>query len=285
MEVRKMLSQEKIDLIRKLYLEGKTKTEITKITGSGNTTIKKYVQDIDEERKNEMIGQTFGQLTVLSLAPKRKDLANRCLRYICQCSCGNIIEVNGNSLRTGHTTSCGCSRQGANIKDLTGQRFGLLTVQDLAYINDDRRAVWNCRCDCGNITQVSSHGLLGGHNISCGCLHRSIGEIKIEKILSEMNLNYCNQYRINDCKYKKTLPFDFAIFDNNNQLVALIEYQGDIHFKITGGWNTEEELQARQSRDEAKRQYCKKHNIKLIEIPYTDYDILNEKYLRKAIYD
>lgn len=285
MEVRKMLSQEKIDLIRKLYREGKTKTEITKITGSGNTTIKKYVKDIDEERRNEMIGKTFGQLTVLSIAPKRKDLASRCLRYICQCNCGNIIEVNGNSLRTGHTTSCGCSRQGANIKDLIGQRFGLLTVQDLACVDDDRRAIWNCKCDCGNITQVSSHSLLGGNTVSCGCLHRSTGEIRLEEILSQMNINYCSQYRIKDCKYKKSLPFDFAIFNDDNQLLALIEYQGDIHFKTTGGWNTEEELQARQSRDEAKRQYCKEHNIKLIEIPYTDYNILNENYLRKVIYD
>lgn len=285
MEVRKMLSQEKIDLIRKLYREGKTKTEITKITGSGNTTIKKYVKDIDEERRNEMIGKTFGQLTVLSIAPKRKDLASRCLRYVCQCNCGNIIEVNGNSLRTGHTTSCGCSRQGANIKDLTGQRFGLLTIQDLAYIDDDRRAIWNCKCDCGNITQVSSHSLLGGNTVSCGCLHRSIGEIRLEKILSQMNINYCSQYRIKDCRYKKPLPFDFAVFNDDNQLLALIEYQGDIHFKSTGGWNTEEELQARQNRDEAKRQYCKEHNIKLVEIPYTDYDILNQDYLRKAIYD
>lgn len=285
MEVRKMLSQEKIDLIRKLYLEGKTKTEITKITGSSNTTIKKYVKDIDEERKNEMIGKTFGQLTVLAIAPKRKDLASRCLRYVCQCTCGNTIEVNGNSLRSGHTTSCGCSRRGVNVKDLTGQRFGLLTVINLAYTNNDRRAVWNCKCDCGNNTQVSSHELLSNSRISCGCIHRSAGEIRLEEILSQMNINYCNQYRIKDCKYKNPLPFDFAIFNNNNQLLALIEYQGDIHFKVTGGWNTEAELQARQSRDEAKRQYCKEHNIKLIEIPYTDYDILNQDYLRKAIYD
>ena len=161
-----MLSQEKIDLIRKLYLEGKTKTEITQITGSGNTTIKKYVKDIDEERKNKMIGQTFGQLTVLSFAPKREELASRCLRYTCQCSCGNIIEVNGNSLRTGHTTSCGCSRRGTSIKDLIGQKFGYLTVQDFAYTNKEHRAVWNCRCECGNIIQVSSHELLSNAVIS-----------------------------------------------------------------------------------------------------------------------
>lgn len=280
-----MLSQEKIDLIRKLYLEGKTKTEITKITGSSNTTIKKYVKDIDEARRNEMIGKKFGKLTVLSIAPKREDLTNRCIRYQCQCECGNIIEVNGNSLRTGHTTSCGCSRRGVNIKDLVGQRFGMLTVKQLAYIDAERRAVWKCQCDCGNIVDVSSHGLLSKSNTSCGCARRSSGEVKTENILSQMNCNYCTQYRITDCKLKQTLPFDFAVFDNNNQLLALIEYQGDIHFKVTGGWNTEERLQEQQKRDEIKRTYCNQHNIKLIEIPYTDYDILDIDYLRKAIYD
>lgn len=280
-----MLSQEKIDLIRALYLEGKTKTEITKITGSGNTTIKKYVKDIDEARKNEMIGKKFGKLTVLSIAPKREDLASRCIRYQCQCECGNIIEVNGNSLRTGHTTSCGCSRQGANIKDLTKQRFGMLTVKQLAYIDAERRAVWECQCDCGNIVYISSHGLLSKSNTSCGCARRSSGEVKTESILSQMNCNYCTQYRITDCKLQQTLPFDFAVFDDNNQLLALVEYQGDIHFKVTGGWNTEERLQEQQKRDEIKRTYCKQHNIKLIEIPYTDYDILDIDYLRKAIYD
>lgn len=285
MEVRKMLSQEKIDLIRKLYLEGKTKTEITKITGSGNSTINKYIKDIDKSLKDDMVGKKFGRLTVLSIAPKRKDLASRCIRYTCQCECGNIIEVNGNSLRSGHTTSCGCSRKGVNIKDLTGQRFGLLTVQNLACVDDERRAIWNCICDCGNTTQVSSHGLLGGTNISCGCARKSMGEQKIEQTLLEMKINYCTQYRIADCKYQKTLPFDFAIFNQNNTLKCLIEYQGDIHFKSTGGWNTEEELQSRQKRDEIKRQYCKQNNIKLVEIPYTDYDILDINYLRKVIYD
>ena len=280
-----MLSQEKINLIRKLYLEGKTKTEITKITGSGNTTIKKYVQDIDEERKNKIIGQTFGQLTVLAPAPKREELASRCLRYVCKCSCGNIIEVNGNSLRTGHTTSCGCSRRAVNVKDLTGQKFGWLTVKSLAYINNEHRAVWNCICDCGNEIQVTSHGLLGGHNISCGCANQSLGEKRIEELLMEMHINYAFQYRLQDCKYKKILPFDFAIFNQRNELLCLIEYQGDIHYKSTGGWNTEEALLNRQKRDKIKKEYCESNNIKLIIIPYTDYNLIDENYLRKVIYD
>lgn len=285
MEVRKMLSQEKIDLIRKLYASGMSKTDISKQIPCSIPTITKYTEKTIKSKNDEMIGQKFGRLTVISLAPQNKTLKSRCLRYTCQCDCGKIIEANGNSLRTGHTTSCGCSRQGANIKDLTGQRFGMLTVKRLIDINAERRAIWECQCDCGNIVEVSSHSLLSKSSTSCGCARRSSGEIKTESILSQMNCNYCTQYRIADCKIKQTLPFDFAVFDNNNQLLALIEYQGDIHFKATGGWNTEERLQEQQKRDKVKRDYCAQHHIKLIEIPYTDYDILNEDYLRKAIYD
>lgn len=280
-----MLSEEKINLIRTLYTQGLSKTKIHEQTGCSIVTITKYTQDIVVTANDNMIGKKFGKLTVLSQAEKDKSLKSRCKRYVCQCDCGNIITVNGNSLRTGHTTSCGCTRKGKNIKNLIGQRFGMLVVTDLAYIDKERRAVWNCKCDCGNNIQVSSHGLLSKHNTSCGCAQRSAGEIKVENLLSKMNFNYCTQYRIDNCKDKQTLPFDFAIFDNNKQLLALIEYQGEIHFKATGGWNTEEKLKECQRRDEIKRNYCNNHHIKLIEIPYTDYNILNEEYLRKVIYD
>lgn len=280
-----MLSQEKIDLIQQLYKSGMTKTEISKKIPCSVPTVTKYTEKTINSKTSEMIGKKFGKLTVLSLVPKDETLKSRCLRYKCQCECGKIIEVNGNSLRTGHTTSCGCSRRGANIKNLSNQRFGLLVVQDLAYVNNNRHAVWNCKCDCGNIVQVSSHELLSNHTTSCGCKRRSAGEIKIEELLKQMKLNYCTEYRIKNCKNKQVLPFDFAVFDNNNQLLALIEYQGDIHFKITNGWNTKERLQEQQKRDEIKRQYCKQNNIKLIEIPYVDYNILDINYLRKVIYD
>ena len=280
-----MLSQKKINLIQQLYKSGMTKTEISKKIPCSIPTVTKYTEKTINSKTDEMIGKKFGKLTVLSLISKDETLKSRCLRYKCQCECGKIVEVNGNSLRTGHTTSCGCSRRGANIKNLSNQRFGLLVVQDLAYVNNNRRAVWNCKCDCGNIVQVSSHELLSNHTISCGCKRRSAGEIKIEELLKQMKLNYCIEYRIENCKNKRTLPFDFAIFDDNNQLLVLIEYQGDIHFKTTSGWNTKERFQEQQKRDKIKRQYCKQNNIKLIEIPYVDYNILNINYLRKVIYD
>lgn len=279
-----MLSQEKINLIHQLYSEGKSKTEIVKITGCAASTIKKYVQDIDNNKVDDMIGKTFGKLIVLSRAPKDNNAANRCIRYFCKCKCGNIINVNGAALRSGHTTSCGCSRKGSTIKDLTNQKFGYLTAINYAYSNNNR-AIWNCICDCGNKIQVSSHELISGHTTSCGCRKRSNGEEKIENILIELKVNYATEYKIQDCKYKKVLPFDFAIFDKNNNLLCLIEYQGGQHFKSIDFWGGEERFLKQKERDEIKQKYCIQNNIKLIIISYLDYNILNKDYLEKVIYD
>ena len=62
-------------------------------------------------------------------------------------------------------------------RDLTGMRFGMLTVQCLA---DPRRKrggasvrMWHCACDCGKATVVASEALPSGATQSCGCLkHR-----------------------------------------------------------------------------------------------------------------
>ena len=52
--------------------------------------------------------------------------------------------------------------------DLTGQRFGKLTVISPAE-NVGSRTAWLCRCDCGNETVVTTARLRGGHRTSCGC--------------------------------------------------------------------------------------------------------------------
>jgi hypothetical protein len=66
------------------------------------------------------------------------------------------------------------------------------------------------------------------------------------------------------------LFYDFAIFNNNNQLLCLIEYNGKQHYKVTGGWNTEEALQITQNRDKQKRDWCEKLHIPLYVISYQD---------------
>lgn len=275
-----MISEDKIKLIQKLYIEGETKGNIAKIVGVSAPTVTRHLKGV--EKIDEMIGKKFGQLLVVKQAPKDPSLVSRCIRYECRCDCGEVLAVNGNSLRSGHTTSCGCSRKGVNIIDLTSQTFGLLKVIELVETNDERRAVWKCRCECGRETTATSHSLISGKQKSCGCLKESLGERKIAEILTNNNIQYAPQYRIKECKNIQTLPFDFAIFIDG-KLIGLIEYQGDIHYMSTGGWNTKQDLIQRQERDKLKRKFCETNQIPLLEIPYWDYEKIDIEYIKKGL--
>lgn len=55
------------------------------------------------------------------------------------------------------------------LKDLTGQRFGRLTVARSTDQRERRNVVYECSCDCGNACYISSRNLLSGHTTSCGC--------------------------------------------------------------------------------------------------------------------
>lgn len=58
------------------------------------------------------------------------------------------------------------------IIDLTGQRFGRLTVLDLDCMpHSKKHSYWICVCDCGNYTYAEASSLKNGAIRSCGCLH------------------------------------------------------------------------------------------------------------------
>jgi len=53
--------------------------------------------------------------------------------------------------------------------DLTGERFGRLSVVRHAGRNTSKRQVWECICDCGNVHTADSAALTTGNTVSCGC--------------------------------------------------------------------------------------------------------------------
>jgi len=59
-------------------------------------------------------------------------------------------------------------------KDITGQRFGRLTVK-LRLPNEKGRSSWYCTCDCGGIKIIDSKALVTGKTASCGCLRMGHG--------------------------------------------------------------------------------------------------------------
>ena len=57
-----------------------------------------------------------------------------------------------------------------NRKDIRGRRFGRLTALEETAARDRKQSViWRCRCDCGQIVDVSYDALVYGNTVSCGC--------------------------------------------------------------------------------------------------------------------
>ena len=115
-------------------------------------------------KARDLTDQKFGKLTVIKRFYPNK---NGHAVWECRCDCGQNINVRSGDLLSGRTRSCGCAR----AIDLTGQRFGKLTVLKRVYPNKHGSAVWESVCDCGKITNVRSDNLINGDTKSCGCLH------------------------------------------------------------------------------------------------------------------
>ena len=120
----------------------------------------------------DLTGKRFGKLKVISRGDD-KVLPNgsKVIRWLCECDCGNRLQVIGSNLRRGTSTSCGC--QVKHFKNLSGCVFNDLTVleRDVEYMDTQGRNVsaWRCRCVCGNIVTVPENSLVPGHTKSCGC--------------------------------------------------------------------------------------------------------------------
>ena len=229
--------------------------------------------------KNE-IGNTYGYLTVIERAENTKE--GRAM-WKCKCKCGNETIVLGKHLRSGNTKSCGCyQRERATqanmdrVGSLVGQKFGKLTVicenGFITHTSGKRSRIYYCECECGNIVPSAQHQYLAyGDLTSCGCI-RSKGEYQIEQLLKEHSIEYIREYSFSDLVDDLPLRFDFAIF-KNNQLLCLIEFQGEQHYNPSNGFYNETIIE----HDRMKREYCDKNNIKLFIVNYKrNYDIKYE---------
>ena len=216
--------------------------------------------------KHNITGKRFGRLVAIELTDERA--TNGGIRWKCICDCGNSVYPTMNNLKRKHTTSCGCAKEDF-IKsckiDIIGKKFGYLTVLNEEESQKGERRKVKCLCDCGNAHICSVTDLTTKHTMSCGCMCKSKGELYIEEILQELNIDYERQKRFKDCKNKKLLPFDFYIIKHN----ICIEYDGEQHYKPIDFWGGEARFLERQLNDKIKNDYCSKNNITLIQIPYT----------------
>lgn len=119
-------------------------------------------------RHSKIIGKRFGKLVVESFAGPNK---NGTSVYLCKCDCGQYAQVRVQSLTSGNTQSCGCSRKQEHFHDdLEGKKFGMVTVLEYSHQNEARQAMFKCKCDCGNEFVARGVSVKSGNTKSCGCL-------------------------------------------------------------------------------------------------------------------
>lgn len=225
----------------------------------------------------DLTNQNFGYWHVIERA--ENDPRGQA-QWKCICTaCGKEKVVKGGHLRGGRSTNCGCVRmkkmREAIIKNEEGKTYGYLKVMRRAKDDEKPRnnrfgVYWICNCTkCGreNIVVLGDY-LRNGDTQSCGCMI-SKNESIIATMLSNLKISFKKQWYFQDLKLNVSgdyPKFDFAVF-NNEQLLYLIEYDGQQHFDKNHAWSEEQYKKTRQN-DLLKNEYCFKNNIPLIRIPY-----------------
>lgn len=186
---------------------------------------------------------------------------------------GEFIQTAGS-----HVNGVGCSAC-AGVKPYTTTSFIEKAKQihgnkydytNIKYKNSITPVIIGCRKH-GDFLQLPVIHLVGS---GCPICKESKGEMKIRRYLKNECIKFIPQYRINDCRNKHPLPFDFAIeYDE----LHLIEYQGRQHYEPTGfGGNSQDVFCQTKQHDEIKREYCEKNKIPFLIIPYWNFDKIEQ---------
>jgi predicted nucleic acid-binding Zn ribbon protein len=146
------------------------------------------------------------------------------------------------------------------------------------YINCDTPLLFSCE-ECGQPFEVTFKHLRTSFQTRCKCCTKSESLLEkfVKQYLENCNINFTQQYKIDNCKDILPLPFDFAILNEENKLKYLIECDGKQHFEIIDYFGGEESYKYTKMHDDIKNTYCKNNNISLLRIPYWEFK--NDNYI------
>jgi len=167
----------------------------------------------------------------------------------------------------------GCDKCARNDHKLT--KLSDVRIDNLKRIHNNKYLYNDLSINKGfiNITCLE-HGIFTqylyfheyGHGCS-QCNSSSRGKNYIKNYLDERRIRYHTNFIFDDCKNKKGLRFDFYLYDEN----IIIEYDGEHHF-IENKYFGTENLEYVRKNDEIKNKYCLLNSIRLVRIPYYDYN-------------
>ena len=196
-----------------------------------------------------------------------------------KCECGELFETTFNKFKNRNKRQCNSCGIKMQIKSQTlsykyvsnffmERNFNLINKK---YINCRQKL--DVQCPHGHIFSICYGKFQNGRR--CPICNMSSGEQIIYNWLILHGYNYKYNYTFDDCIYINKLRFDFAILNDNKELIYLIEYDGQQHFEPVRFNGISQEIadlifEKNIIRDDIKNQYCKDNNIELIRIPYWD---------------
>lgn len=179
-------------------------------------------------------------------------------------SCWNYIQTN-RGCPTCSTRRRGLKRRLSLESVLSGfSKVNAKIVNPEEYISTEIPVQTQCLI-CGNIWSTSYHHIR--REQSCPRCKMSHGERRVNDYLLSKNVVFTPQKKFSKCRYKKKLPFDFYLDEYN----ICVEYHGEQHYRPYSYFGGESDFEEGQIRDKIKEDFCKNNNIKLIIIPYWEY--------------
>ena len=112
-------------------------------------------------------------------------------------------------------------------------------------------------------------------------MRASRGEIKIQEILQDAGLHFTMEQSFEGLNSSNVRPlrFDFCVFDDDNNIDFLIEYQGKQHYQHSSQFGGARGFYQQQYNDNKKRRCCAMNNYTLVEIPYTEENLIDYDYI------
>lgn len=122
------------------------------------------------------------------------------------------------------------------VKDITGKKYGKLSVISFSHINDCRMSVWNCLCDCGTHKKIRANSLSTGAVISCGCYNKEHNLYKMMDT-SPIEFLYFNYQRGSKAR---NIEFDLTMECFSILVVSSCHYCGDLESNTLRRYKKEE---------------------------------------------
>lgn len=133
-------------------------------------------------------------------------------------------------------------------RDLTGQRFGRLTVVEFALRPETNQSYWLCKCDCGKEKIIKGDSLISNMSMSCGCFQKeAIKEYTKKRANIKIGLKF-NKLLIKNTFKKNNFTYAICRCDCGNEKIILLTSVVNGRIKSCGCFK-KESLSKRMKKD------------------------------------